>query len=811
MRGIHTVLEVSQAVAAVAIGLCVLAAQFEPAERCWRKLNLYAYLLSANLILCVVNLLIEFVYAGGMPDARRLFAHIVYTLSVAIETSHVCPATAREKKTQRLGRWAYLLSWVFMAIFDVLAIIDSSLSQHSSLFVYKLSAPVLRVTHVVFLFPVYAYPDHGEYFKVGDATPTEDVEHNAGAEEQLPKPAIMDQSIEDEIHAAGGYWSWMKKFRVLRSWVWPRDMPWKWKKLLALSAILLRIVEVLCSLGGPLLYSIFIDNLVKEAQNTGFLIGMWALYAIVYWLSKSRGLGCWRQLCWKRFELDRDSRVKNTTFSHLMEQDADFHHANNSIDINTAVAMGTDVCKCFDLIIYESLPQLVDLIVASGIILWRLGSQIWLLQSFSIALDIIITLRAKRGSVPIFDQHIIAVLKTRFVQQSALQAWTSIASQGQIGHEIERHSEAVRTENSAVSESWWYALSWNFGLGALSTATSIGNVTFLILSNKGKVEILKDTLLFLLYRKHLDDPIDFFSRAFQDIFDSFVSAARLRRLVEMMPKMQNGTRGLAGVGIRFIKVSFGYEPAKLVFKDLDLDFEPRKTTAIVGPSGAGKTTLGRLVLRFYDPTEGNVERNGQDLKSIIKKELLEHTAYMEQSPHLFNMSVYDNIRLDCKEISEEEVQEACKKAGIHDEIMRLQGQYNTILGERGNTLSGGQKQRIAFARSLVHRGDLVVLDEPTSNQDVGSEEIIKQAIKELSKTKTVIVIAQVPSSSPPKLTYFDSLARHRLSTIRRADRIIVLRVSEEGHTEIAEAGTHDELLKLEGQYFQMWNTFIGED
>ncbi|KAF4441113.1 ABC transporter [Fusarium austroafricanum] len=811
MWDIHAVLEIFQAVAAVAIGLCVLAAQFEPAERCWRKLNLYAYLLSANLVLCVVNLLIEFVYAGGMPGACRLFAHIVYTLSVAIETSHVCPATAREKKTQKLGRCAYLLSWVFMAIFDVLAIIDSSLSQHSSLFVYKLSAPVLRVTHVVFLFPVYAYPDRGEYFKVGDATATGDVEHNAGAEEQLPKPAIMDQSIEDEIHAAGGYWSWMKKFRVFSSWVWPKDMPWKWKKLLALSAILLRLVEVLCSLGGPLLYSTFIDNLVKEAQNTGFLIGMWASYAIVYWLSKPRGLGCWRQLCWKRFELDRDSRVKNTTFNHLIEQDADFHHAINSIDINTAIAMGIDICKGFDLIIYKSLPQLVDLIVASGIIFWRLGSQIWLLQSFSIALDIIITLRAKRGSVPIFDQHIVAALKTRFVQQSALQAWTSIASHGQIGHEIERHSEAVRTENRAFSESWEYALSWNFGLGALSTATSIGNVTFLLLSNKGKVEILKDTLLFLFYRKHLEDPIDFFSKAFQDIFDKFVSAARLLRLFEMTSKMLDGTRDLIGIGIRFVNVSFGYEPGKPVFKDLNLDFEPGKITAIVGPSGAGKSTIIRLAVREYDPTEGNVERNGQDLKSIIKKELLKHTAYMEQSPYIFDRSVYDNIRLDCEEISEEEVRDACGKAGIHNEIMRLQKQYNTILGERGNTLSGGQKQRIAFARLLVHRGDVAVLDEPTSNQDVGSEEIIKQAIKELSKTKTVIVIAQVPSSFPSRVTDSDSLARHRLSTIRRADRIIVLRISEEGHTEIAEAGTHDELLKLEGQYFQMWKTFIGED
>ncbi|KAI3573888.1 P-loop containing nucleoside triphosphate hydrolase protein [Fusarium oxysporum f. sp. albedinis] len=787
MWDVHTVLDISQAVIATAIGLCILAAQFEPAERCWRKLNLFAYLLFAIFIHCLVYLAVESFYAGGLPNTLRLFALTVYTLSVALETNHVRPATAREEKTQRLGRYAYLLSWVLMAIFDVLGIINYSLSRYSA---YKVPPLILRLILVALLFTVYAYPDRGGYFEVTESTTTNNIRE--GAEEQLAKLAVMNQSIEYEIEAAGGYWRWMKKFKAFGPWVWPEDIPWKWKKLSAVFAMILRFAEVLGSLGVPLLYTKFINYLVKEPRDTGSLIRILALHTIAKWLISQRGVACLRKFCWKVFELERDSQVKRNIFSHLMEQDAVFHNASNPIDLNTSVSMGIDVCKCFDFMFYESLPQLLDLIAASGMILWYIGSQIWLLQTFSIALDVLLSLRVKRGSVPIFDQHINAVVETKSIQQSALQDWTSIASHGQIGEEIKSQSAAVRAENRAVLESWKYALTWTFSLGSLSAVTAVANVGLLIVSDRGKVEIMNDIILFLLYKKHMEDPIEFFSQEFQNMFDKFVSAARLRRLIEILPDMQDGTSDVTGDGISFRKVTFRYNRQKLVFKDIDIDFEPGKTTAILGRTGTGKSTLMKMILRLYDPADGKVERDGQDLKYIKRKELLKHTALMEQSPYLFNKSFYDNIRLDCEEISEEEIQDACKKAGIHNEIMGREGQYNSIPGK---TLSGGEKQKVAFARLLVHRGNLVILDEPTSGQDVESEKIIKQVIKELSKTKTVIIIAQVPS-------YFTALT---------VDRIIVLNVSGEGHSEIAEEGTHEELLKLEGLYFQMWNTFIGED
>ncbi|CVK85162.1 uncharacterized protein FMAN_02067 [Fusarium mangiferae] len=786
MPDIQLVTSIFQAVFAAALGLCVLASQFEPAERCWRNLKTIAYLLFVNLIISILNLVVEFFYAGGMPPALRLFANVTYTLSLAAETSHVWPVTDRERKTLRLGQRTYLLSWVFMALFDVLGVIDLSQAHHSQTFAFKLSTICLRLSHVILLFPVYMYPDRGRYFDIGNSAGTDDVDQNRDLEQQEPELAIVNQSIEDAIDEAGGYWPWMKKFWVFSSWVWPRDMPWRWKKFCALSAIPLRLCEVVCNLTAPLLFAYFFSTLLEQLHVYKAIL-IWVSYELLSWFGGWNGLRCLRMLFWKRFELERNADVKVKAFKGLMRQEAAFHSANNPIIMNTAATMGTSVCECFDFVFYESPAQILELAMASAIIWWKLGPQIWLLQTFSIAIGVIVTLRGKRGAVPIFDLHAACIIKARQIGQTALQFWHSIYSHGQIGHEVETYTEATHAESTSLFSSYSYAAYWNMGLGLLSTITGSGNMIFLLISSSSLEEALPRAILFHLYSKHLENPIQFFSNGFQNVFDKFVAADRLRRMLEIVPKLQDGTSGLTGAGIRFRNVSFSYIPDRYVLRDLNLTFQPGKTTALVGRSGAGKTTIFNLLLRQYDPVSGNIERNGQDLKDVEMEKLLEHTAVLEQSPHIFEKSVYGNIRLNCQGISEEEAQEACKKAGIHEDIMKLPQQYSTMLGQGGYPLSGGQKQRLALSRVFAHQGDLILLDEPTSSQDVELEGIIKEAVKELDKSKTVVINT------------------HRLSTIKNADHIVVFRLSEEGYGEVAEEGTHDELLKLEGVYFRMLN------
>ena len=225
-------------------------------------------------------------------------------------------------------------------------------------------------------------------------------------------------------------------------------------------------------------------------------------------------------------------------------------------------------------------------------------------------------------------------------------------------------------------------------------------------------------------------------------------------------------------------MSFGYDAGSgLALRDVCLDVEPGRTVALVGPSGAGKTTCAHLLLRFWDPADGALTLAGRDLREFGLDHLREQISLVSQDTYLFNTTLRDNIRLGRPEASQEEVEEAAGLAHIHRFISRLPAGYDTVIGERGVQLSGGQRQRIAIARALLKDAPVLILDEATSHLDAINEELIHQAVARLVQGRTTLVIA------------------HRLSTIRDADRIVVL---DSGA--VAEQGAHDDLLRANGLY-----------
>ena len=233
--------------------------------------------------------------------------------------------------------------------------------------------------------------------------------------------------------------------------------------------------------------------------------------------------------------------------------------------------------------------------------------------------------------------------------------------------------------------------------------------------------------------------------------------------------------------IRFSDVHFAYDARKPALKGLDFRCIPGTTTALVGESGGGKSTVFRLLFRFYKSESGTIQVDGNDVEDVTIDSLRQHIGVVPQDTVLFNETLMYNLKYANPSATEEDIYEACKAASIHEKILSFPDGYNTKVGERGLRLSGGEKQRVAIARTIIKNPRIILLDEATAALDTETEEHIQEALTTLSQGRTMLVIA------------------HRLSTITMADQILVL---HEG--QVAERGSHEELLAMKGRYASMW-------
>jgi ATP-binding cassette subfamily B protein len=268
------------------------------------------------------------------------------------------------------------------------------------------------------------------------------------------------------------------------------------------------------------------------------------------------------------------------------------------------------------------------------------------------------------------------------------------------------------------------------------------------------------------------------------------STKRILDVLDTKPTIINGDAALtaqqASGPIAFNNVTFSYDDGFPVLASTDLAIEPAQTTAFVGSTGSGKTTIVKLLLRFYDPDSGTITVDGQDIRTLDHADLRRWIALVSQDVFLFYGTVAQNIAYGVESATNEQISAAAVAAEAHDFIMELPNGYDTIIGERGQKLSGGQRQRLSIARALLTDSPILILDEATSAVDNETEAAIQRSLARVSHNRTMIVIA------------------HRLSTIRNADRIYVI---DQGS--VVETGTHDELLALNGLYTALWNVQTG--
>ena len=310
-------------------------------------------------------------------------------------------------------------------------------------------------------------------------------------------------------------------------------------------------------------------------------------------------------------------------------------------------------------------------------------------------------------------------------------------------------------------------------------------VTFLIWY--GGFEVINGNLTagaliaFLVYATNLANPIKRLSRIYGNVQKAMAAAERVFSVLDEeieIKEKDNATELKAVIGkVDFKAVTFKYNENEVILKDINLEVKAGQMVAIVGPSGAGKTTIVNLLPRFYDPVAGNIYIDDVNIADVTLASLREKIGIVPQETVLFNGSIYDNILYGDLTATTEEVMAAAKAANAHDFIMQMADQYQTQIGERGSKLSGGQRQRIAIARAILKNPRILILDEATSALDTESEKLVQDALDKLMAGRTSFVIA------------------HRLSTILQADMIIVM---EKG--QIVEQGSHEELLKLDGLY-----------
>jgi ATP-binding cassette subfamily B protein/subfamily B ATP-binding cassette protein MsbA len=444
-------------------------------------------------------------------------------------------------------------------------------------------------------------------------------------------------------------------------------------------------------------------------------------------------------------------------------------------------------CYSIDTLVTSALVPVVQALitlVAMFVIMWALE---WRLTLLAVAVVPFIVLTMRRFGRPMKERsreqrdsegRLAGVVEQTLSAVPAVQAFTAERRQDR---QFRYHADqTVRAYIRATFAGMWFEL-------FTGLATTLGTAAVIYVGGTLALngELTAGTIVvFVSYLASLYEPIDTLSHTAPTIQGAAAETDRVMEILEIEPAVSDrpGARDRPLTGtIRYENVSFGYAPERTVLHDVSLSVAPGEVLAIVGPTGAGKTTLVSLLVRFFDPWEGRITVGGTDVRDFTLESLRSQIALVLQDPYIFPISVAENIAFGRPDASREEVIAAARAANAHDFIEALPAGYDTIVGERGATLSGGEKQRLSIARAFVKDAPVLVLDEPTSALDARTEGLLLGALERLMQDRITLVIA------------------HRLSTIRGADEIVVI---DSGR--VSEHGSHAQLIAAGGLYASLY-------
>ena len=577
-----------------------------------------------------------------------------------------------------------------------------------------------------------------------------------------------------------------RTINLLAPFLWPKDK--KGMKARVVIAVSCLFLAKAANVGTPPILGYAVDSLTELSEGINVYMLIPLALIVSYGIARiaALGFGELRNAIFSKVAQNAITQLTLNTFKHLHSLSLQFHLGRQTGALSKFIDRGTKgVNFLLTYVLFNVIPTIIEIFLVAGILAFVYGWKYALITLITISLYIMVTFTVTQWRLQ-FRRRMNAAdnaVSTKLID--SLLNFETVKYFNNEKHEYERLNESLKEyEKESVNNQ--YSLSY---LNIAQTVVIMVGITIMLVMSAYDIRAgylsIGGFVVINAYMLQLYQPLNFFGTVYREIRQSLTDMENLFTLWEEKPNLTDNDQSYSQTkqaSIRFENVSFDYDERRTIIENISFEVPNGKKVALVGPTGAGKSTISRLLFRFYDPKQGSIFINNENIKDISQSSLRKMIGVVPQDTVLFNDTIYYNISYGNPKASEEQIYEAARSADIHNFVMGLPDGYQTLVGERGLKLSGGEKQRVAIARAILKNPSIFFFDEATSALDSTTEKEIQKNLQAISQNRTTLVIA------------------HRLSTAADADEILVL---EQG--KITERGTHDQLLTLQGKYAEMWN------
>ncbi|WP_170390446.1 ABCB family ABC transporter ATP-binding protein/permease [Ruegeria arenilitoris] len=573
--------------------------------------------------------------------------------------------------------------------------------------------------------------------------------------------------------------------RKVAPYLWPEDEPWVKRRVVFAMAML--VLAKLIAVYTPILYKGAVDALAGEGVPPLALgaVGLTVAYGVARMMTV--GFQQLRDALFAPVGQRALRALALETFQHIHQLSMRYHVTRRTGGLSRIIERGVKGVEfLLRFLLFSIGPLILELLLVAVVLMWLFDVWYLVVVAVTIALYIWFTFTVTEWRVKLRREMNDQDTEANQRAIDSLLNFETVKYFNAERREAERYDVSMKAYAQAALKTAYSLAFLNFGQSFLITCGLIGVMVLAAIGVQNGQLTVGDFVMVNAYMIQITVPLNFLGTVYREIRQALVDMGQMFQLLEqpaeVVDKPDAKPLQITEGRVELDDVHFGYDPDREILRGVSLVVPGGQTVAIVGATGSGKSTIGRLLFRFYDVTQGALRIDGQDVRGVTQESLHAAIGVVPQDTVLFNDTIRYNIAYGREGASQAEIEAAAKAAQIHDFIISLPEGYETKVGERGLKLSGGEKQRVGIARTLLKNPPILLLDEATSALDTDTEQDIKDALARAGEGRTVITIA------------------HRLSTIAESDQIVVL---EKG--EIIEQGTHDELLRREGRYAQLWN------